>query len=242
MSREGNGTNPPEDTSSREGLRDELRRAIVDALALELDRSSTRTVGLLAAAGALGVAGALGSVALFSVDFFGNGHGWTLAFCAAVWAGLLVACLAVTLLRLRIQWIPLNESCALAVLGLVLAAFLAGLRPDSDHRQWWNSTLLGSLLLRHAGTGTGTLCLGACPALLIGFGATLILSLRNVSLRGTLLPGLLLFLMLLPAVALQCAEASLWVFVWWSVGLLTGSVAGVALGRWTARHLQVWRS
>ena len=236
--RGGNGTSPPEDTPSRERLREGIRRAILDALALELDRTSARTVGRLATAGALGVAGAVGAVALFSESFFGNGHGRYLAVCGAAWAGLLVACFAVVLLRMRIQRIPLNEGCALALLGLALAAILGLLCPDSHHLKWWSSTRLGSLALHHGGPGPGAFCLGTCSALLIGSSATVLLALRGVSFRTTLLPGSFLFLMLWPAVVLQSAAGPPWVFGWWSAGLLTGSHAGVALGLWPARHLR----
>lgn len=238
MNRDGTGASPPEDNPSRENHREGLRRAILDALALELDRTSGRTVGRLAASGALGVAGALGSVAVFSASFFGDGHGWTLALCAAAWAGLLVACFAVVLLRMRIERIPLGEACALALLGLGLAAILGLLCPASDHLTWWTNTSLGRLALHHGGPGPGAFCLGACSALLVGSSATVILALRRVWFRGALLPASFLFVMLWPAVLLQSAGGPPWVFAWWSAGLWTGSHAGVALGRWPARQLR----
>jgi hypothetical protein len=221
-----------------ENLREGVRRGILDALALDLDRTRARTVGRLAAAGALGVAGAVGSVALFSGDLLRNGHGWYLAVCAAAWAGFMTACFAVVLLRIRTQRIPLNQDCVLALLGLGLAAILGLLFPDPHHLAWWSSTTLGSVAVGRGGLGPGAFCLGACSALLVGTAATVILALRRVSFRGAMLPASLLFLMLWPAVVLQSAAAPPLIFAWWSAGLFGGSYTGVALGLWPTRRLQ----
>ena len=237
--RDGDGASAPEDIPEREKVREGLRRGILDALALELDRTSARTAGRLAAAGALGMAGAVGSVALFSGELLENGHGWYPAVCSAAWAGLMVACFAVVLLRIRIERIPLTQACALALVGLGLAAILGLLCPDPHHLAWWSSTPLGHLTVDRAGPGPGAFCLGACSALVIGGGATVILAFRGVSFRGPMLPGILLFLMLWPAVVLQSAGAPALVFAWWSGGLLVGCYAGVALGLRPARWIQV---
>ena len=93
-------------------------------------------------------------------------------------------------------------------------------------------------LLHHGGPGPGAFCLGACSAFLIGSSATVILALRRVWFRGALLPASFLFVMLWPAVLLQSTGGPPWTFAWWSAGLWTGSHAGVALGRWPARHLR----
>ncbi len=237
MGRSGDGASAREDISDREELREGVRRGILDALAREIDRSSARAVGKLAAAGALGVAGAVGSVALFSGDLLKDGHGWHLAVCAAAWAGLMAACCAVVMLRVQIQRIPLTQTCVLALLGLGLAAILGLLCPDPHHLAWWSSTWLGNLALERGGPGAGAFSLGACSALLIGMGATGILALRGVSLPSAMLPGILLFFMLWPAVVLQSAGAPVFLFAWWSAGLFAGSTAGVALGLWPARRL-----
>jgi len=64
----------------------------------------------------------------------GNGGGWVLAAaCAAVWAGLLVACLDVVLLRIRVERVALPEGCLLALVGLGLLAMLSRLCPDPRH-------------------------------------------------------------------------------------------------------------
>jgi hypothetical protein len=201
-----------EEISDWQKLREGVRRGILDALAQEIDRTSAGTVGRLAAAGALGVAGAVGSVALFSGDLLRNGHGWYLALCAAAWAGLMTACFAVILLGIRTQRIPLNQDCVLALLGLGLAAILGLLCPDRHHLAWWTSTPFGSVAVGRGGLGPGAFCLGACSALLVGGGATVIVALRRVSFRGAMLPGTLLFLMLWPAVVLQSADAPVFLF------------------------------
>ena len=236
MGRSGDGASARK-APDRDNLREGVRRGILDALAHEIDRNSAGVVGRLAAAGAFGIAGAVGSVMLFSGDLLRNGHGWYLAVCAAGWSGLLVACFAVALLRIRIQRIPLTQACVLALLGLGLAAILGLLCPDRHHLAWWSSTPLGGLVLERGGPGAAAFGLGACSALLIGGGATVILALRGVAFRGAMLPGILLFLMLWPVVVLQSAAAPGFVFVWWSAGLLFGSYAGVALGLWPARRL-----
>jgi hypothetical protein len=238
MSRDGNGPSATEDAPERETLREGLRRGILDALALELDRTSARTVGRLAAAGALGIAGALGSVALFSGGLLANGHhGWYVAICAAVWAGFLVACSSVALLRIQIQRIPLTQACVLALVGLGLAALLAVLCPDPHPLTWWSATSVGRLAIAGGGPGAGAFCLGACSALGIGAGARVVLALRGVSFRGATLPAIFLALMLWPAVLLQTSVAPAPVVASGSAGLFAGCYAGVALGRWPARWL-----
>jgi hypothetical protein len=238
VSRDGNGPRAPEELPERETLRDGLRRGILDALALELDRTSARTVGRLAAAAAVGIAGALGSVALFSGGLLANGqHGWYVAVCAAAWAGFLVACSSVALLRIQIQRIALTQGCVLALVGLGLAELLALLCPDPHPLTWWSATWVGRLAIDCGGPGTGACCLGACSALLIGVGARVVLALHGVCFRGTALPATLLALVLWPAVLLQTAVAPAPVVASGSAGLFAGCYAGVALGRWPALRL-----
>jgi hypothetical protein len=177
-------------------------------------------------------------VALFSGDLLRDGHGWYLASCAAAWAGLISACFAVALLRIRIARIPLTQSCVLALLGLGLAAILGLLCPDRHHLIWWTSTPLGSVAVDRGGLGAGAFSLGACSALLVGAGATVILALHRVWFRRTRLPAMLLFLMLWPVAVLQSAGAPVLLSAWWSAGLFVGAYAGVALGLWPARRLQ----
>jgi len=238
VSREDNRPSAPEDTPERETLREGLRHGILDALALELDRTSARTVGRLAAAGALGIVGALGSVALFSGGLLANGqHGWYVAVCAAAWAGFLVACSSVALLRIQAQRIPVTQACVLALVGLGLAALLALLCPDPHPLTWWNATWVGRLAVSLGGPGAGAFCPGACAALLIGAGARVVLAVCRVSFRGAALPAIFLALMLWPAVLLQTAVAPAAVVASGSAGLFAGCYAGVALGRWPARRL-----
>lgn len=228
----------PDARPPRDEVREGVRRGILDALALEVDRTSTRTAGLLAAAGGLGLAGSVGAVVLFSGDSLRNGHGWHLAVCAAAWAGLLVECFAIVLLRIRVGRIPLAQASALALLGLALAAVLGVVCPDPHYLDWWNSTRAGGIAAGHGGPAASALCMGVCSALLISLGATLLLALRGVVLRGVILPAMLLFLLLWPAVVLQSADASLEIFALWSAGLLFGCIAGVSLALWPSRRLR----
>lgn len=236
MGSEGSDSPPPKETPR--AVREGVRQGIVDALAVDLDRTSARTAGLLAAAGLLGLAGAVGAVVLFSGHSLENGHGWHLALCAAAWAGLLVECFAVVLLQIRVRRIPLVQACALALLGLALAATMGLVCPDPHYLDWWESTGLGLLALHQGGRAASALCLGVCSGLLVGVGATLILTLRGISFRSVLLPGALLFLLLWPAVVLQSVDAPGAVFALWSLGLLTGSYGGVTLGLWPARLIR----
>jgi hypothetical protein len=219
-------------------LREGVRRGISDALAVDIDRTSARTAGLLAVAGVLGLAGAVGSVVLFAGRSLPDGHGWHLALCAAAWAGLLVECFAVVLLRIRVRRIPLAQACALALLGLALAAVLGWVCPDPHYLDWWESTTPGALARGGGGRSASALCLGVCSAVLIGTSATIVLALRGITFRRAVLPGALLFLLLWPAVVLQSMGAPLPVLLLWSAGLLAGSYAGVALGVWPARWLR----
>ena len=116
--RDGDASGGRED--GREMLREGVRRGILDALALELDRSSTRTAWRLAAAEALGMTGALGAVAIFSGHLLEDGNGWHLALCAAAWAALMAACFGVVLMRIRVQRIHLTQACVVGLVGLDL--------------------------------------------------------------------------------------------------------------------------
>lgn len=222
----------------REEVRQGVREGILETLSVDLDRTSARTAGRLAAAGILGLAAAVGAVVLFSGRALEAGHGWHLAVCAAAWAGLLVEAFAVVLLRVRLRRIPLAQAFALGLLGLGLAAILGLVCPDPHYLDWWESTALGGLAGRQGGPAASALCLGVCSALLVALGATLILALRGIGFRGALLPSLLLFLLLWPAVVLQTVGSPAEVFALWSAGLLAGSYAGVSLALRPARRLR----
>ncbi|MGH7342617.1 MAG: hypothetical protein ACREKH_19195, partial [Candidatus Rokuibacteriota bacterium] len=220
---------------SPDELRNGVRQGIFDALAVDLDRTSSVTATRLGLAGILGLAGAVGSVVLFSGNALHQGHGWHLALCAAAWAGLLVECFAVVLLRIRPRRLPLGQAAALALLGLGLAAVLGLICPDPRYLDWWTGTALGATFMTHAGISGSALCLGLCSALVIGIGAALILTLRGIGFRSIHLPAAFLFLLLWPAVVLQSAGAPLATFASWSVGLAIGAYAGVFLGLLPAR-------
>jgi hypothetical protein len=216
-------------------VREGVRQGILDALASDLDRTSSATVGRLAAAGALGLAGAVGAVVLFSGHSLENGHGWHLALCAAAWAGLLVESFALVLLRIRARRLPLPQAAALALLGLGLAAILGIICPDPHYLKWWMSTSLGGTFATHTGISASALCLGLCSALLIGIGASLILTFRGIHFGSVHLPAIFLFLLVWPAVILQSAGSPVSTFASWSLGLAVGAYAGVFLGRLPAR-------
>ena len=220
---------------SPEEIREGVRQGILDALAVDLDRASSATVGRLAAAGALGLAGAIGAVVLFSGHSLEKGHAWHLALCAAAWAGLLVESFALVLLRIRARRLPLPQAAALALLGLGLAAILGIICPDPHYLEWWMSTSLGGAFAMHTGISASALCLGLCSALLIGVGASLILTFRGIRFGSVHLPAIFLFLLVWPAVILQSAGSPVSTFASWSLGLAFGAYAGVYLGLLPAR-------
>ena len=230
----GNDPNAPE---AREDLREGVRQGILDALGRDIDRSSASTAKRVAAAGALGIAGAVGSVALFSGDWLASGDSWHPTICAAAWAGILVACFDVVLLRIRLERFALAQACILALVGLGFAAFLALLCPGHHVLSWWSSTSPGNLAIAQGGPPASAFCLGACSALLVGAGARIALALRGLTFRDAALPAILLALVLWPAVLLQTAVASAPTIASASAGLFAGCYAGVALGRWPARRL-----
>ena len=205
--------------SSPDWLREGVRQGVLDALALDPDRTSAATVGRLAAAGALGLAGSMGAIALFSGHSHAAGHGWPLALCAAAWTGLLVESFALVLLRIRAPRLPLRHAAALAIVGLGLAAILGVICPDPHYLEWWMSTSVGGAFAMHTGTSVSALCLGLCSALLVGIGASLIVTLRGIRFGSVPLPATFLVLLVWPAVILQSAGSPASTFVSWSSGL-----------------------
>lgn len=221
----------PERPRTPDEIRDGVRRGIVDALAVDRERAGSGTAKRLAAAGALGLAAAVGAVVLFSGNSMEQGHGLHLALCAAAWSGLLVECFALVLLRIRLRRLPLAHAAALGLVGLGIAAILGLACPDPHYLAWWASTTIGSAIVGTLGHSASALCLGLCSALLIGIGAVLILSLRGIRFRNVHLPAAFLFLLLWPAIVLQSAGGS---FVPWSAGLALGAYLGVLTGRLAA--------
>lgn len=224
---ESRGNPPPETPAS---LREGVREGILGALGEDLDRTSGATTRSLVLAGVLGVATAIGAVILFSGGTLASVHGWHLAVCAALWAGILVECFLVVLLRIEGRRLSLGHAATLALVGFVVAAALGILCPHPHYFEWWSATRAGSASASFAGNPGSAFCFGLCLAAAIALGAWLIANFRSTAARSIYLSALLLFLLMWPAMILQFSNAALAVFVAGTLGLLVGISLGLGAG------------
>lgn len=226
-----------EDRSSTPGaLREGVRDAVRDALSKEIDRTSGATVARLVAAGLIGVSAAVAAVFVFSGPAMHGESSWHLVLCTAAWSGLLVECFAFALLGLRAGRIPLGRAAGVGVVGLALASLFALVHPIF-HWEAWSSSRVGQALARAAGDHTSALCLGICSALVVGFGATLLVAWRRSGLARAAPAAAAVALLLLPAVALQSHDSPLAVRGLWAAGTVLGAYLGVAGAMALARTL-----
>jgi hypothetical protein len=211
-------------------LREGVREGILGALREDLDRTSGATTRSLALAGVLGVATAIGAVVLFSGGTLASVHGWHLAFCAAAWAGILVECFLVVLLRIEGRRLSLGHATTLALVGFLLAAALGVLCPHPHYIEWWAATDAGSVAARYAGDTGGAFCFGLCLSGAIALGASLIANFRSTAPRSVWLSAALLFLLMWPVLILQFSNAALADFAAGTLGLLVGIGLGLGVG------------
>jgi len=222
----GGSPAPPTPGSLREGV----RAGILGALSEDLDRTSGATTQSLALAGVLGVATAIGAVILFSGGTLAAVHGWHLAFCAAAWAGILVECFLVVLLRIKGRRLSLVHATTLALVGFLTAAALGLLCPHPHYIEWWNSTHAGGAAARFAGEEGSAFCFGFCLAALIALGASLVANFRSAAPRSAWLSAMLLFLLMWPAMILQFSNLAVTVFAAGTLGLMVGIGLGLGAG------------
>jgi hypothetical protein len=211
----------------REGVRSGVR-AILER---DVELRGGRTARLLAAAGAIGVAGAVGITLMLSGHPFGHHPPWHVLVFTAAWSGLLVVNLALVFLEVRTPSLPLARSASVAVLGLGIAGICGALCPDPHFLHWWSGTPIGAPATAAGGLALAALCFGAVSSVVVGFAAAL-LALGDPRRRGLgpLLPAALLLLLLTPGIALQSVGTSLGVFVAWLLGAGAGCYGGVAAG------------
>ena len=236
---------PPQETGKSPapqtpgGLREGVRDGILGALRQDLDRTRGATTRSLAVAGVLGVASAIGAVILFSGGTLASVHGWHLAFCAAAWAGILVECFLVVLLRIEGRRLSLRHATTLALTGFVVAAALGILCPHPHYFEWWSATRFGGVSAHLAGESASAFCFGLCLAGAIALGASLVANFRSTSPRSVWLSAMLLFLLMWPAMILQFSNLPIAVFAFGtlglSVGIGLGLGAGVGIDRLTRR-------
>ena len=225
---QGPGGNPAPPTPG--SLREGVREGILGALSEDLDRTSGATTRSLALAGVLGVATAFGAVILFSGGTFASVHGWHLAFCAAAWAGILVECFLVVLLRIEGRRLSLGHATTLALVGFLLAAALGVLCPHPHFIEWWSATRVGAVTASFAGDPGSAFCFGLCLAGAIALGASLIANFRSTAPRSVWLSAMLLFLLMWPAVILQFSKLAVTVFAAGTLGLTVGIGLGLGAG------------
>jgi hypothetical protein len=213
-------------------LREGVRAGVEASLRRDVELRGGRTARLLAAAGAIGVAGAVGLTLLLSGHPFGHHPPWHVLFFTATWTGLLIVSLAVSFLQVRTPSLQLARSASVAVLGLGLAGICGALCPDPHFLRWWSGTAIGGGAEAACGPGCAALCFGLLAALFVGALAAFALLGAATRQRRVplLLPAALLLLLLSPGVALQSVGTSLAVFAGFLLGTAAGCYAGVAAG------------
>jgi hypothetical protein len=219
-----NERTPPE-------LREGVRSGILATLRRDVEMRGGRTARLLATAGVIGVAGAVGVTLLLSGHPYAHHPSWHAVVFGAVWTGLLVVCLSLALLEVRTPSLPLARSALVAMLGLGLAGLCGAACPDQHFLHWWSRTAVGAALTEAGGLALGTLCFGGVSSLVFGAGAALLgLGAGREPPMRPLLPAAMLLVLLAPGVALQSVDTSWGVFSSWLLGTGGGAYAGVASG------------
>lgn len=220
-------------------LREGVRSGILAAVRKDMELRGGRTARLLAAAGALGVFGAIGITLLLSGHPYGHHPAWHVVVFTAVWSGLLVVSLALAFLQVRTPSLPLARSACVGLLGLGVAGLCGALCPDPHFLQWWIATEAGAQLNAAGGLALSVLCFGLTTAIFFGFVASVVAlgGERRGAIRP-LLPALAMLFLLAPGIALQSVGTSLAVSAGWLLGTAAGAYTGVAAGirlrRWFA--------
>jgi hypothetical protein len=208
-----------------------VRAGILASLERDVERRGGRTAKLLAVAGVVGAAGAVGATLLISGHPFGHHPPWHVPVFASIWAGLLVVSLAISLLGVRTPTLPLARAAEVGILGLGLAGLCGALCPLPHYLVWWNTTALGRGLTHALGLAGSALCFGLAASLAVGAASAFaILDARVRPPAAPLLPAAMLVVLLAPGVALQSFGTSLGIFAGWLLGTAAGAYAGVASG------------
>ena len=212
-------------------LREEVRTGVLGGLERDFELRGARTARLLVVAGVIGVAGAVGITLLVSGHPFGHHPHWHLAMFSAVWAGLLVVSLSISLLELRTPSLPLARAALVGILGLFLAGLCGAACPDPHFLRWWWQTEIGAGISSRGGPALAALCFGLVTAAVVATGAAaLVPDDRQQPPLKPLLPALVLLVLLLPGIALQSVDTSWGAFSGWFAGAALGSYTGVVGG------------
>lgn len=212
-------------------LREGVRAGILASIERDVELRGGRTAGRLVFAGVAGVLGAIGVTLLVATHPFGHHPSWHVVVFSTVWAGLLVVAFALALLRLRTPRWPIGQSAAIALFGVGVAGICGALCPDEHFLGWWTRTPVGGAVTHGAGIGVSALCFGTVTTFVVGIVSALFLwRSEEGSSRPNLLTSAMLFVLLLPGVALQSVGMSLGVFFGWAAGTALGALAGIAGG------------
>ena len=212
-------------------VREGVRSGIFAALSRDVEMRGGRTARLLAAAGLVGVSGAIGLTLLVVGHPFGHHPSWHLTFFSAAWSGLLVVTLAIAFLRVRTPTLPLARSASVGLLGLGIAGICGAACPDPHFLVWWSSTKIGGAMTGAGGLALSAICFGLVTSLFVGAVAAFLVfgDSRRAPIRP-LLPAAMLLILLAPGVALQSVDTSWGVFASWLAGMGAGAYSGVASG------------
>lgn len=220
-----------DDENTPVGLREEVRSGILDSIHRDVERRGGRTARRLVAAGVAGVVGALGVTLLVSTHPFAHHPPWHVAVFSAVWSGLLVVTFAIAFLDLRTPTLSLARSASVGLLGLGLAGICGALCPENHFLHWWWGTSVGEPLTRAGGPVLSALCFGLCTTVAVGLVSSFLLLVPTVArAAGPIVPAAMLFVLLLPGVALQSFGSDLPVFGGWLAGTAAGAYVGVLGG------------
>lgn len=211
-------------------VREAVRTGVSAALAHDFELIGARTAGRLAAAGVIGVAGALGATLLVSGHPLAHHPPWHVLVFGTIWAGLLVVSLSLIFLRIRTPGLPIGQAAAVGVVGLGLAGLCSLLCPDPHFLNWWTATAPGAWATASGALAASALCFGFVTTVLIGATAGFLVLRGSPSPTAPILPAVALLLMLEPGIILQAVGASLSVLGGWTLGAGVGSYAGVASG------------
>ena len=155
-------------------LREGTRSGILATLEHDVELRGGRTARLLAAAGAIGVVGAVGVTLLLSGHPFGHHPPWHVLVFTAVWVGLLVVSLALVFLQVRTPSLPLGRAAAVGILGLGMAGVCGAACPDPHFLGWWSSTPLGRSLADAGGLALSALCFGLVTSFFLAAAAAFV--------------------------------------------------------------------
>lgn len=211
-------------------VREGVRSGILSSIQHDVELRGGRTARLLVAAGLIGVLGAIGVTLLVSGHPFGHHPPWHVAVFSAIWAGLLVVSFAIAFLQVRTPSLPLARSAAVGILGLGLAGICGAVCPDQHFLGWWSATGIGAPLTQTGGPALSALCFGLLTTLFVGLVSAILMLGAALRPVNPLLPAAVLFILLVPGVALQSVDASFGVATGWLAGTAAGAYLGVAGG------------